>query len=281
MDVTVLRSGIPDTLPGRSVNVCERGIAAVLSGELTPGEPVGLEVRLPLIATPLRTRALVRHYDRLRCGMEFVGLSSEQQAAIRDWAELSKAPAESDTGRSAEDASEDIEDKEDGGFHRDVSGPDNSEPPPPSRPRRKRRRAPWTLLLITAAVLASVLWWRWNRGWEELEAGLASHPVANGENRARVPAEVMEKLLLHRVDPDYPAAARPARLQGVIVLDVVVGPDGSVVQMRPLNGPEVLSRAAMEALRWWKFQPYRVNGQAVEVETTVAVEFKSPEIGNK
>src|SRR4029077_2996605 len=88
LDVTVLRSGIPDTLPGRSVNVGERGIAAVLSGELTPGETVGLEVRLPLIANPLRTRALVRYYDRLRCGMEFVGLSSEQQAAIRDWVEL-------------------------------------------------------------------------------------------------------------------------------------------------------------------------------------------------
>ena len=137
------------------------------------------------------------------------------------------------------------------------------------------------MLLIAAAVLAAGLWWRWNRGWEELEAGLASHPVATGDTRARVPAEVMEKLLIHRVDPDYPAAARPAKLQGVIALDVVVGTDGSVIQMRPLNGPEVLSRAAMDALRWWKFQPYHVNGQAVEVETTVAVEFKSPGLGSQ
>jgi protein TonB len=44
--------------------------------------------------------------------------------------------------------------------------------------------------------------------------------------------------------------------------------------MRPLNGPDVLSRAAMDALRWWKFEPYRVNGEPTAVETTVAVEFK-------
>src|SRR6202163_4512361 len=74
LDVTVLRSGIPDTMPGRSVNVCERGIAAMLAGELVPGESVGIEVRLPLLADSLRTRAMVRYQDKLRCGLEFVGL---------------------------------------------------------------------------------------------------------------------------------------------------------------------------------------------------------------
>jgi len=54
----------------------------------------------------------------------------------------------------------------------------------------------------------------------------------------------------------------------------VVGRDGSVVSMHALNGPEVLARAAMDALRWWKFEPYRVNGEPAVVETTVAVEFK-------
>lgn len=272
LDVTVLRSGIPDTLPGRSLNLCERGIAAVLSGELTPGEAVGLEVHLPMIAAPLRTRALVRYYDRLRCGMEFIGLSSEQQASITDWAELAKAPAESDVIRSDEDAVAVAQET----ASPDADAPVNSDSQTPSSPIRKRRKYPWVLWLMVAAVLATVFWWRWNRGWEELESGLASRPVTNGDTRVHVPAEVMEKLLIHRVDPEYPAAARPGRLQGVIVLDVIVGPDGSVIQIRPLNGPDVLSRAAMDALRWWKFQPYRVSGQAVEVETTVAVEFRSP-----
>jgi protein TonB len=84
----------------------------------------------------------------------------------------------------------------------------------------------------------------------------------------------MEKLVTHRVDPNYPAAARPGKLQGVIVLDVIVGREGSVVSVRALNGPEVLAQSAVEALRWWRFKPYRVEGQPIVVETTVAVEFK-------
>jgi periplasmic protein TonB len=47
-----------------------------------------------------------------------------------------------------------------------------------------------------------------------------------------------------------------------------------VLSMKPLNGPDMLARAAMDALRWWKFEPYRVNGEPAVVETTVAVEFK-------
>jgi protein TonB len=92
--------------------------------------------------------------------------------------------------------------------------------------------------------------------------------------QAQVSADVMQKLLVHRVEPTYPAEARKANLQGIIALDVVVGRDGSVVKMHALNGPEVLARAAMDALRWWKFEPYRLNGEPAVVETTVAVEFK-------
>jgi protein TonB len=84
----------------------------------------------------------------------------------------------------------------------------------------------------------------------------------------------MEGRVRHRVDPDYPEAARPEKLRGVIVLDVVVGRDGSVVDVHAQNGPEVLARAAMDAMRWWKFEPYRVDGQPLVVETTVAMEFK-------
>src|ERR1700687_6480001 len=79
--VTVLRSGIPDTVPGRSVNLCERGIAAMLAGELSPGEAVGVEICLSSAAAPLRTRGFVRRQHKIHCGMEFVGLSVAQQMA--------------------------------------------------------------------------------------------------------------------------------------------------------------------------------------------------------
>ena len=70
VDVAVLRSGIPDFVPGRSVNVCERGMAAIFAGELVAGETVGVEVRLSEASEPLRTRALVRYQDRLQSGLE-------------------------------------------------------------------------------------------------------------------------------------------------------------------------------------------------------------------
>ena len=249
----------------------------MLPGELTAGDPVGLEVHLPSVPA-LRTRALVRYSDRLRCGMEFVGVSPAQQAAIREWAELAKAPAESDFRASNEDIA--ARDTDLVSLNVAASGPGNSGGGAPPRTGRARRRLAWVMFLIAAALLAGAFWWRWNRGWEEIEAGL-SPPVASSSKPTHVPAEVMQQLLVHRVDPEYPAAARPGRLHGVIVLDVVIGPDGSVVEVHPLNGPDVLSRAAVEAFRWWKFQPYRENGQPVAVETTVAVEFKSPGIGDQ
>ena len=85
LDVTVLRSGIPDTVPGRSVNVCEQGIAAILAQELIPGEAVAVEVQLNHVTAPLRARAIVRHQDKLCSGLEFVGLPAEQREAIRSW----------------------------------------------------------------------------------------------------------------------------------------------------------------------------------------------------
>jgi protein TonB len=145
----------------------------------------------------------------------------------------------------------------------------------PPRSKKKRRWVGWAVVLAFVTVAAAVFWWRWNLGWEELEAGLKNAEVTSAEKpQAQVPAEVMEKLLVHRVEPAYPAEARKANLQGIIALDIVVGRDGSVVNMHALNGPEVLARAAMDALRWWKFEPYRVNGEPAVVETTVAVEFK-------
>jgi TonB family protein len=254
-----LRSGIPDTLPGRSVNLGEHGVAAVLAGEVQTGEAVGVEIRLPQVVEPLRTRALVRNHDKLRCGMEFTGLSPEQQAAIRNWVGASKAEPELEIRTRIPIEAE--------------QGSDATGLKAAKTPTGKRGRG-WIFLLGSIAILLAVLWWRWNRGWQDLESGLQRETTAAQQAQVHVPAEEMEKLVIHRVDPDYPAAARPGNLQGVVVLDVVVGRDGSVADMHALNGPEVLAQAAMEAMRWWRFEPYLVEGQPVVVETTVAMEFK-------
>jgi TonB family protein len=264
LDVTVLRSGIPDTVPGRAVNVCERGIAAMLAQELVPGESVAVEVQLSLASPPLRARAVVRYQDKLRSGLEFVALTAEQREAIRNWAKEAKAEMQARPSQATASGSADA-----GGGNRKTWS--RGGPPP----KKKRFGIVGTVFVVLVAFAAGVLWWRWNRGWEDLELGLRNPEVASAEKpRMQVPADVMEKLLVHRVAPSYPAEARKANLQGIIALDIVVGSDGSVVSMRPLNGPDVLAHAAMDALRWWKFDPYRVNGEPVAVATTMAVEFK-------
>ncbi|MFZ0137256.1 MAG: TonB family protein [Candidatus Sulfotelmatobacter sp.] len=262
LDVTVVRSGVPDILPGRSVNLGEGGVSAVLAGELLPGEAVGVEIRLPQVADPLRTRALVRHQDKLRSGLEFVGLSAEQRTAIRDWTGDAKVELEPGArGRIPLEAGKGSE-----------SGGPGSTP----LPGRKGRDRQWMFFAAAAVILLAGLWWRWNRGWADLESGLLKNEKVTQvpQPQVRVPAEVMEKLVTHRVDPDYPLEARQANLQGVIELDVIVGRDGSVANVRALNGPPVLAQAAMDAMRWWRFEPYRINGKAVVVQTTVAMEFK-------
>lgn len=259
IDVTVLRSGVPDTVPGRSENLGPGGVAVVLAAELKPGESVGIEIRLPQAVTPLRTRARVRYYDKLRCGMEFVGLSAEQQAEIGRWtAEMKAEPQREVSAKPLTAAGKGSEGGGSGGTR-----------PPAGRWFGRG----WFFLLGSIAILLAVLWWRWNRGWEDLESDLRGNETVM-QPQAHVPAEIMEKLVTHRVDPDYPAAARPDKLQGVIVVDVIVGRDGKVVAVHALNGPEILAQSATDALRWWRFEPYRVDGQPVVAETTVAVEFK-------
>lgn len=284
LDVTVLRSGIPDKVPGRSLNLSERGVAAVLAAELRAGEAVGVELQVPE-AQPLRWRAVVRYQDKLRCGMEFAGLSAEQRAAIRIWTEKLKAEPEPERVvagfRPLETLAEALADygkdpaEDNAGKSERADGDD---PPATRRPEGRGAKRMFLLLitlLTTCAILLAVFWLRWNRGWEELESGLQGRQEALVERpQLQVPAAEMEKLIVHRVDPEYPAQARQAKLQTVIALDVVVGKDGSVVSVHPLNGPDVLGRAAVEALRWWKFEPYRVSGRPMVVETTLAVEFK-------
>src|ERR1700722_5485581 len=260
--VTVLRSGIPDAVPGRSVNVGEGGLAAMVAGELVPGESVAVEIRLPQSENPLRTRALVRHQDKLQYGMEFVGLSAQQQTAIRKWSEASKVQPES--GMRSSISLPAGRDSESAGSSGGSGGP------PPFSLRLSGRG--WIFLLASLAILVAVVWWHWYRGWQDLESMLPREKAAI-QAEVHVPSDEMAKLVRHRVDPEYPAAARHARLRGVIVLDVIVARDGTVADVHPLNGPDVLAQSAVDAMRWWRFEPYKVDGKPAIAETTIAVEF--------
>jgi TonB family protein len=280
IDVTVLRAGVADAVPGRVVDLGAGGVAAVLARELQPGESVGIEMQLPDGSRRLRTRAVVRHHDKLRCGMEFVGLSAEQRAAIRRFTKRAKSPGKFGEGAlpdepvpAAQGGGSQGNGSEAGATGGLESQPTEELSPAPAKPRGRG----WIFLLASVVILLAVLRWRWDRGWDDLEAGLRpadQTPVESVQPEARVSAEVMQKLVTHRVDPEYPEAARAGNLQGVVIADVVIGANGAVVSVRPVNGPEIFMQPAADALRWWRFEPYRMDGRAVPVETTVAVEFK-------
>ena len=262
VDVTVVRSGMPSTVPGRSTNLCERGIAAVIAGELVPGETVEIEIKLSPTTEPLQMHAIVRYQDQKRCGLDFVAMTPEQKALIREWA---RDPKHEGTATGTAAAKSDKRET--------VHSPTTAQPS--HRKTRRGARRFGAAVLFVLVFCGLIFLWKWNRGWHQIESGLRSAQGPSEEKPpVRVAADVMQKQLMHRVEPAYPPQARAQNLQGIIALDIVVGPDGSVRSVRALNGPDVLARAATDALRWWKFEPYRVKGEAVSVESTVAVEFK-------
>ena len=83
----------------------------------------------------------------------------------------------------------------------------------------------------------------------------------------------MEGNLIYRIQPDYPALARQVRIQGLVVLRAMISRDGTIENLQVLSGHPMLVRAALDAVRQWRYRPYVLNGEPVEVETEVKVNF--------
>jgi TonB family protein len=202
----------------------------------------------------------VRYQSRLRCGFEFVGLSVEQREMIRYWIYRS-APQPVDL--------RDFKKEE-------IDGPTTAVAPVasaelPAKPGHRIRigQGGFYALFVCMLALAVLGWWQWQRSWNELEAR-----ATVAESGLRISPETMEKRIVTKVDPVYPEAARKEGLQGLVVLDAVIAPDGSVKRLRPVSGPDLLAQSATVAVRSWKFEPFLSSGKPVEVETTIAVEFR-------
>jgi protein TonB len=84
---------------------------------------------------------------------------------------------------------------------------------------------------------------------------------------------MMEGNLIHKVQPDYPPLARQARIQGPVVLQAVISRDGAIENLQVVSGHPMLVQAAVQAVRQWRYRPYVLNGEPVEVETQVTVNF--------
>jgi len=89
----------------------------------------------------------------------------------------------------------------------------------------------------------------------------------------RVGGDIRPPQRIRDVSPRYPAIAQASRVQGVVILEAVIGEDGTVQNVRVLRSKPLLDDAAVEAVRQWRFTPTLLNGQAVPVVMTVTVSF--------
>jgi protein TonB len=106
---------------------------------------------------------------------------------------------------------------------------------------------------------------------------ISSTPVAVPKvatpQRVRVSQGVSQGLLVRKVNPNYPPLARQARISGTVILRAVISKDGSIENLTLVSGHPMLAPAAIDAVKQWKYKPYLLNGEPVEVDTEVQVNF--------
>ena len=97
--------------------------------------------------------------------------------------------------------------------------------------------------------------------------------VSKPNGPVAVSAEIMQNQIVHKVQPVYPPDAKKARIQGKVQLDAVIGKTGEVEQLKVTSGPQELQQSALDAVKQWAYKPFLLNGEPVEVNTTVNVTY--------
>jgi protein TonB len=103
-------------------------------------------------------------------------------------------------------------------------------------------------------------------------AALPPPPKAT-PSRIRVGGNVAAAKLIRQVTPIYPTIAKTAHISGTVTLHAIISKDGSIEQLEYVSGPPLLMRNAMDAVRQWRYNPTLLNGEPVEVDTTISVVF--------
>lgn len=116
-----------------------------------------------------------------------------------------------------------------------------------------------------------------NTGGDGIPAGLGNMPVAVPTRpvavRPLLVSHLSEANLLHRVQPVYPPLARQARVQGSVELRAIISKTGTIKDLIVVRGHPFLAPAAVEAVRQWRYRPYVLNNEPIEVETDITVNF--------
>ena len=85
---------------------------------------------------------------------------------------------------------------------------------------------------------------------------------------------VMAGMQQQVIPPLYPAEAKADKKEGTVILHAIIGKDGSIKDLRVISGPEMFRDSAVRAVQQWKYKPYRLMGQPVDVDTTITVNFR-------
>jgi periplasmic protein TonB len=91
--------------------------------------------------------------------------------------------------------------------------------------------------------------------------------------RIKVGGNVQNASLLRQVQPVYPQIAKTAHVSGTVILHAIIAKDGSIQELQYVTGPALLMKAAMDAVHEWRYKPTMLNGEPVEVDTTIQVVF--------
>jgi TonB family protein len=97
--------------------------------------------------------------------------------------------------------------------------------------------------------------------------------VSAAAERVRLSPDTTAVVVSHPVEPSYPLLAKQMKVQGAVILQALIGKEGTIQDLRVVSGPAILSSAAREAVKQWKFKPYYQAGQAVETEARITVNF--------
>jgi TonB family protein len=146
----------------------------------------------------------------------------------------------------------------------------HSDPPPlhvqrPRVPESLRGAAPITRPVVATVVPAQMM-----------PVSTPLPPIPQFSEPVPLSEEAARALLVHSVDPVYPPEAVAQKLHGPVVLQAMIGRDGSVEDLKLVRGYFVLGRAAIAAVKQWQFQPYRLNGRAAKTQTVLTVNFSRP-----
>ena len=101
----------------------------------------------------------------------------------------------------------------------------------------------------------------------------AATAAADPQQRVRVGGDIKEPKKIKDVKPVYPEEAQKAGIQGIVIIEAVIGTDGSVIEGKILRPVELLDKAALDAVMQWRYTPTLLNGEPVELVMTVTVTF--------